>query len=122
MQMSAIEIHRQRVAAMWPDGNDDVGSVPSRCSAAGRGRPVAAALTRNSVSSPNIASTTNSTGRHCRHRASASGQNTSEIARIAWVSPALLHSQLTWSSAGVRKVCSQRGKASSNPGDQRVTV
>ena len=119
--ISAIAVHRQMVAAMCPDGNDEVGSVPSRCSAAGRGRPTADALARNRVSSPNMASTRNSTGRHCRHTASAIGQKTSEIARIAWVSPALLQYQLSLSSRGVRNVCSQRGKASSKPGEWWVT-
>ena len=119
--ISAIAVHRQIVAAMCPDGNDEVGRVPSRCSAAGRGRPIAAAAARKRVSSPNIASTTNSTGRHCRHTASAIGQKTSEMARIAWVSPALLQYQLSLSSRGVRNVWSQRGNASSKAGVWCVT-
>jgi hypothetical protein len=88
---SAIEIHKQSVAATCPDGNDEVGIWPSSCCTGGRGRSTAAALHRNRLSSPNIASTRNSTGRHCRHAAIAIGQNTSDTARMAWVSPALLH-------------------------------
>jgi hypothetical protein len=88
---NAMAIHRHMVAAMWPEGNDDVGIWPSSCATGGRGRSTAAAEQRKSVSSPTIARTTNSTGRHCRHSAMASGQNTSETARIACVSPALLH-------------------------------
>ena len=122
MQIRAIAVHRHMVAAMCPEGNDEVGSVPSRCWAAGRGRPVAAAVARNRVSSPNMASTRNSTGRNCRQAAIASGQNTSDTARIACVSPALLHTWLTESSVGDRKLCSHRGTPLSNEPSQVPSV
>jgi hypothetical protein len=97
----AIAVQTQMVAAMWPDGNAPVGTSSS-WPTGGRGRSTAAWLVRNRVSSPTITSATKSTGRQRRQNARISGQNTREISRIAWVSPALLAQKLTSSSGGVR--------------------
>jgi len=101
--------YRHVVAAMWPDGNADVGRFESRLGTSGRGRLTTAAIVRKAASSPNMTTARKTTGRQRRVTARNTTQLTTPTMRMSWVAPRLLPIRLQWFSADVRCAANQCG-------------
>ena len=101
--------YRHVVAAMWPDGNADVGRCESRLGTSGRGRLTTAAIVRKAASSPNMTTARKITGRQRRVTARNTTQLTTPTMRMSWVAPRLLPIRLQWFSADVRCAANQCG-------------
>jgi hypothetical protein len=90
MTKIAMPTYRHVVAAMWPDGNADVGRCESRLGTSGRGRLTMAAMSRKAASSPNMTAARKITGRQCRVTAMNTTHAATLTMRMSWVAPRLL--------------------------------